>query len=86
MKISELPQEVQEKARKYQSDANQNIYQKDTDDLINAFNWQMTKEGFDYWLYWNANEEPLLYKLQQLRKQYPNDMDFGNEVSKLIEL
>ena len=44
MKISELPQEIKEKALEY-------AVQK-TDDLVASFIWRDTKEGFDYWYYW----------------------------------
>ena len=45
MKISELPQEIKEKALEYSVD-------KATDKLGLAFSWRNTKEGFDYWFYW----------------------------------
>ena len=45
MKISELPQEIKEKALEYSVD-------KATDKLGLAFSWRNTKEGFDYWYHW----------------------------------
>ena len=41
MKISELPKEVRELARKYFNDKDNN--------LSSAFVWEETKEGFKYW-------------------------------------
>lgn len=45
MKISELPQEIREKALEYAVNAK-------TDDLYSAFRWRDTKEGKDFWVYW----------------------------------
>ena len=88
MKISELPQDVKAKALQYQKIASERWYKK-TDDLKNAFNWDDTKEGLYYWKEWHSRdvESPsLLEQLTELRKQYPNDFDFGREVAKLIQL
>jgi hypothetical protein len=86
MRISELPQDVKAKALEYQKNAS-DTWNKETDDLKNAFNWYHTKEGLDYWDEWDCKEQPpLLYQLTELRKQYPNDFDFGREVAKLIQL
>lgn len=48
MKISELPQEIREKALEYQRNASSN-FDKETDDLKKAFSWSMTKEDYHYW-------------------------------------
>ncbi len=48
MKISELPEEVRVKAFKY--------FSKGTDDLGDAFDWDKTEEGADYWYEWNIAE------------------------------
>ena len=48
MKISELPQDVREKALEHQM--NNNYSNKTTDNLLEAFDWDNTKEGHDYWL------------------------------------
>lgn len=55
MKISELPQELKEKALEYQR--NSLISDKKTDSLLHAFDWGNTKEGYHFWqdLYY---EEP----------------------------
>ena len=45
MKISELPQEIKQKALECAVD-------KATDNLAYAFSWRNTKEGHDYWEYW----------------------------------
>jgi hypothetical protein len=45
MKISELPEEVRAKAFKY--------FSKGTDDLVAAFDWENTKEGYKYWDEWH---------------------------------
>jgi hypothetical protein len=84
MKISELPQDVKAKALEYQKNAS-DAWNKETDDLLNAFDWDNT-EGFEYWQKWDEKEYNLLEQLTELRKQYPNDFDFGREVAKLIQL
>jgi len=48
MKISELPQEIKEKALGYQRNANK-MYDKDTDDIADSFNWRTSAEGYKYW-------------------------------------
>jgi hypothetical protein len=85
MKISELPSDVKAKALEYQKNAS-DTWNKETDDLLNAFDWSKTREGFDYWNEWDLKEYNLLDQLTELRKQYPNDFDFGREVAKLIQL
>ena len=56
MKISELPQEIKEKALGY-------AVQK-TDDLLAAFKWRDTKEGHDFWEYWYEKKPtPILDEL-----------------------
>lgn len=55
MKISELPQEIREKALEYQRNQEQNKFNdwdKKTDSLYDAFFWRETKEGYDYWDDW----------------------------------
>ena len=42
MKISELPKEIIEKALEYRNDLK-------TDNLVEAFSWGCTKEGYSYW-------------------------------------
>lgn len=47
MKISELPQDLKEKALEYQR--NNLSFDKESDSLVYAFNWENTKEGPDFW-------------------------------------
>jgi len=75
MKISQLPPEIKEKAIGYKI--------VETDDLEIAFTWAGTKEGFYYWEQWN-NKCYLTHQLQQLNQKYPNDLEFGAQVRKLI--
>ena len=50
MKISELPKEIREEALEYQRNEKfYDIYDRNTDSLINAFDWTATKEGENYW-------------------------------------
>ena len=53
MRISELPQEVKEKALEYQRNCNTSWSMRTTDALVYAFDWEKTKEGFDYWNDWH---------------------------------
>ena len=67
MKISELPQEVKEKALEYQRNE-KGSFKKKTDDLGNAFNWRTTIEGSIYWSDWNnleksKQEPPIQYQI-----------------------
>jgi len=49
MKISELPQEIKEKAIYYRKE----YCNADTeDDLLCAFSWQRTEEGYNFWNRW----------------------------------
>jgi len=48
MKISELPPIQKSKALEYQKNANESCDKK-TDDLSQAFYWNYTLEGFNYW-------------------------------------
>jgi hypothetical protein len=52
MKISQLPKEVKEKALQYQKNSNSD-YDKNTDNLIDAFHWDATEERECYWSDWN---------------------------------
>lgn len=55
MKISQLPQEVKEKALKYQRIANED-WDKISDYLQNAFDWDETEEMENYWSEWDDEE------------------------------
>jgi hypothetical protein len=56
MKISELPAEVKELALLRQTECVDPDYQKTTDVLENAFEWDDTEEGEDYWSEWDNKE------------------------------
>jgi hypothetical protein len=56
MKISELPKDVKKKALKYQKNEKDKMYNKKTDDLVDAFDWEETKEGVSYWIDWDDKE------------------------------
>jgi len=57
MKISELPTEIKEKALEYQRKSLSADCNKNTDNLVNAFAWQFTDEGYDYWSDLHYQEE-----------------------------
>jgi hypothetical protein len=84
MKISQLPPEIKEKAIAYRDNANQAYWDKESDNLAKAFDWYNTSERRDYWNEWHNKPFDTTYKLQQLSKQYPNDLEFGAQVRKLI--
>ncbi len=48
MKISELPKEIREKALEYREKETKH-YNRESDDLMIAFCWESTKEGYSYW-------------------------------------
>ena len=55
MKISQLPHEVKGKALEYQKNANQR-WDKTSDCIVDAFYWEDTKEGYNYWKIWGNKE------------------------------
>lgn len=65
MKISELPQEVRALALMYQKDEESNSPDKTTDNLVLAFNWLHTKEGYAFWEKWHKkpSEKPTQYQI-----------------------
>jgi hypothetical protein len=56
MKISELAEEVRELALLRQRQCNNIDFDKTTDFLGNAFKWDVTLEGYDYWDNWDSKE------------------------------
>ena len=76
MKISQLPPRIKEKAIAYRDI--------ESDDINIAFPWHKTEEGRFFWRDWHLKEYDLKYQLQQLNQQYPNDLEFGAQVRKLI--
>ena len=73
MKISELPQEIKEKALEYQMNAC-SVWDKETDVLEHAFGWCETKEGPNYWNKLNRKPEPnpILTELIEYAEQNEN--------------
>jgi len=65
MKISELPTEIKEKALEYQRNADAKHCNKYTNDLMWAFAWKLTIEGYDYWkaLHSTKKKKPIKTKL-----------------------
>lgn len=63
MYISELPQDVKEKALEYQR--KEKSYNETTDILAAAFDWQNTTEGYDYWNDWHEkkSDKPKQYQI-----------------------
>ena len=67
MKISQLPQEVKEKALKNQR--NEDIsWDKKTDNLQAAFDWEDSEEGDIYWEKWDYKEWEELIKKEEIKK------------------
>ena len=57
MRISELPKDVKLLALDYQRNEKfYDIYDSNTDSLLNAFDWTATKEGENYWREWAINK------------------------------
>jgi hypothetical protein len=84
MKISQLPPEIKEKAIAYRESADQDFWDKYSDNLLVAFHWSKTSEGEYYWEQWHEKPFDITHQLQQLSTQYPNDLEFGAQVRKLI--
>jgi hypothetical protein len=84
MKISQLPPEIKEKAIAYRESADKEVWNTKSDILATAFDWYNTSEGRDYWNEWHNKPFDITLQLQQLNKQYPNDLEFGAQVRKLI--
>ena len=72
MKISELPEEVKLKALEYQKNET-DYYERDTDILSSAFEWGNTKEGYNYWMYWDIKlPEKQTEDLHNIKQYYDN--------------
>jgi hypothetical protein len=53
MKISQLPQKVKVRALEYQKESKGKlVWNKTTDNLQHAFDWESSEEGYDYWIKW----------------------------------
>jgi hypothetical protein len=84
MNISQLPKTLKLKARAYQGKADQQFFNKHSDDLSVAFNWQTTEEGGDFWIeIYLSKTEKEVYKV--LEKTTPNDLEFGALMRKIIK-
>jgi hypothetical protein len=55
MKISQLPHKVKGKALKNQKNANKD-WQKTTDYLDTAFDWEDSEENYEYWVKWHEED------------------------------
>ena len=69
MRISELPQDVKEKALEYQRNDYTNWCTKTTDALVDAFDWVKTEEGYDYWNDW--------HELKAIEEDKPKQYQIG---------
>jgi hypothetical protein len=57
MKISQLPEDVNIKALENQKESKGRlVWDKKTDNLDQAFDWEDSEEGHDYWRYWYDKE------------------------------
>ena len=84
MNISQLPKTLKLKARAYQEKADQQFFKKQSDDLKDAFNWQTTTEGGDFWIeIYSSKTDKEVYKV--LEKTTPNDYQFGELMRKIIK-
>jgi len=84
MNISQLPKSLKLKAIAYQKKADQQFFNKHSDDLKDAFNWETTEEGTYFWMdiYFSKTEKEV-YKV--LEKTTPNDYQFGELMRKIIK-
>lgn len=88
MKISELPQEIREKALEYQKNETSEGYYKTTDNLFYAFSWRKTIEGNDYWQGVYAGkipQQPIHYDNSNNREQQFEAI-IANTIHELQEL
>lgn len=82
MKISELPQDLKEKALEYQR--NNLSSDKKTDSLAVAFDWEHTKEGYDFWNAIHQAESIGTTNLNQQTVEDPSISDFDKIVENTI--
>jgi hypothetical protein len=71
MKISELPEEIRKVALLRQTEEKDPLYEKNTDKLEDAFKWDYTEEGRDYWSELNE-AEPETKEIVIETKHYDN--------------
>tara|TARA_R110000822_G_scaffold305851_1_gene431800 strand:+ start:1009 stop:1407 length:399 start_codon:yes stop_codon:yes gene_type:complete len=76
MKISELPELVKVKAINYQIDTNNRDFSKTTNLLSDAFDWDKTKEGFEYWKkLFNKKPNKKIIDFPEIIKEEPKHYD-----------
>jgi hypothetical protein len=64
MNISQLPKTLKLKARAYQEKADQQFFNKNSYKLDDAFNWETTEEGTQFWQYiFLAQTDKEVYKV-----------------------
>ena len=84
MNIAQLPKTLKLKARAYQEKSNPHYFNKHSDDLKDAFNWETTEEGTDFWMdIYLSKTDKEVYKV--LEKTTPNDYEFGELMRKIIK-
>ncbi len=71
MKISELPEAIKKVALQRQAECKGVIYDKHTDYLMSAFEWEKTLEGICFWEEW-YNKEPEKKQTITEPKHYDN--------------
>ena len=79
MKISELPQDLKEKALEYQRNETDRDYDKESDYLGDAFDWGSTKEGFSFWGNLSNSEKPTDSIVESVINQFRQRSDVGIE-------
>lgn len=79
MKISELPQDLKEKALEYQINETDRDYDKESDYLGDAFDWGSTKEGFSFWGNLSNSEKSTDSIVESVINQFRQRCDVGIE-------
>jgi len=82
MKISELPQEIREKALEYQRNEKDIAYRKDSNDLGSSFDWESTKEGYAYWK--KLQNQNVIEAIKESKGKLFYELDF-NFISQMAE-
>ena len=82
MRISELPQDIKELALKYRSN-NKKGLDKFSDSLQDAFWWDETVEGFNYWNEWDdkeATKETLTFQKLETIIKNKREIEFDSVI------
>lgn len=85
MKISELPQQIREKALEYQKNETSTHRSKTTDDLFYAFDWHKTPDGSCYWIDVATGDTPQQPTQSEGREQQFEEI-IANTINELQEL